>query len=80
MRFIGRWPHDPPRCRQDQREHNEAEPHRGRTLAWPASVLWAGSTPAPLSLRPQMPQISIAFINSEWGATWYGFPGGQDFS
>ena len=34
MRFIGRWPHDPPRCRQDQREHNEAEPHR-----WPDARL-----------------------------------------
>jgi hypothetical protein len=51
----------------------------GRTLAWPNSVLWAGNTP-PL-VTPAANAVDVyAFITRNGGATWYGFPGGQDFS
>ena len=51
----------------------------GRTLAWPASVRWAGGTPPVVS--PAANTVDIyAFITRNGGATWFGFPGGQDFS
>jgi hypothetical protein len=51
----------------------------GRTLAWPASVLWAGG--APPVVTPAADAIDIfAFITRDGGGTWFGFPGGQDFS
>jgi hypothetical protein len=51
----------------------------GRTLAWPSSVLWAGGTPAVVT--PAASSIDIyAFVTRDGGATWFGFPGGQDFS
>jgi hypothetical protein len=51
----------------------------GRTVTWPASVRWAGGTP-PL-VTPAANAIDIyAFITRNGGASWFGFPGGQDFS
>jgi hypothetical protein len=51
----------------------------GRTVAWPSSVLWSGGT-APL-VTPAANAVDIyAFITRNGGATWFGFPGGQDFS
>jgi hypothetical protein len=51
----------------------------GRTLAWPSSVRWAGGTP-PL-VTPSANAIDLyGFITRDGGASWYGFPGGQDFS
>ena len=51
----------------------------GRTLAWPASVRWAGGTPPVVS--PAANTVDIyAFITRNGGATWFGFPAGQDFS
>jgi hypothetical protein len=51
----------------------------GRTLAWPNSVRWAGGTP-PL-VTPTADAVDVyAFITRDGGITWFGFPGGQDFS
>jgi hypothetical protein len=51
----------------------------GRTLAWPSSVSWAGGTPPVVT--PAANAVDIyAFITRNGGATWFGFPGGQDFS
>jgi hypothetical protein len=51
----------------------------GRTLAWPASVRWAGGMPPVVS--PAANAVDIyAFMTRNGGATWFGFPGGQDFS
>ena len=51
----------------------------GRTLAWPSSVLWAGGTP-PLVTPLANAVDTYAFITRNGGITWFGFPGGQDFS
>jgi hypothetical protein len=51
----------------------------GRTLAWPSSVLWAGGTPPLVTPAPDAVDI-YAFVTRNGGATWFGFPGGQDFS
>jgi hypothetical protein len=51
----------------------------GRTVAWPSSVHWAGGTPPVVT--PAASAVDIyAFITRDGGATWFGFPGGQDFS
>ena len=51
----------------------------GRTLAWPGSMLWAGGMP-PL-VTPAANAVDLyAFITRDGGTTWFGFPGGQDFS
>jgi hypothetical protein len=51
----------------------------GRTVAWPSSVRWAGGTPPVVS--PAANAVDIyAFITRSGGASWFGFPGGQDFS
>ena len=51
----------------------------GRMLAWPSSVRWAGGSP-PL-VTPAAAAIDVyGFVTRDGGATWYGFPGGQDFS
>jgi hypothetical protein len=51
----------------------------GRTLAWPNSVLWAGGTPPLVTPAPHAVDM-YAFMSRDGGTTWYGFPGGQDFS
>jgi hypothetical protein len=51
----------------------------GRTLAWPSSVRWAGGTP-PLVTPAANTVDMYAFVTRDGGTTWYGFPGGQDFS
>ena len=51
----------------------------GRTLAWPTSVRWAGGLPPLVTLAANAVDI-YAFITRDGGTTWYGFPGGQDFS
>jgi hypothetical protein len=51
----------------------------GRTLAWPASVRWAGGMPPIVS--PAANAVDIyAFLTRNGGATWFGFPGGRGFS
>jgi hypothetical protein len=51
----------------------------GRTLAWPASVRWALGTPPVVT--PHASAIDMyAFVTRDGGTSWYGFPGGQDFS
>jgi hypothetical protein len=50
-----------------------------RTIAWPSSVRWALGTP-PL-VTPAANAIDVyAFITRDGGASWFGFPVGQDFS
>jgi hypothetical protein len=51
----------------------------GRTLAWPASVKWAGGAPPPITSAADAVDV-YALITRDGGATWFGFPGGQDFS
>jgi hypothetical protein len=51
----------------------------GRTLAWPSSVKWAGGTPPPITSGADAVDV-YALITRDGGATWLGFPGGQDFS
>jgi hypothetical protein len=51
----------------------------GRTLAWPGSVLWPGGT-APVMTGTANAADIIALATRDGGATWYGFPGGKDFS
>jgi hypothetical protein len=51
----------------------------GRTLAWPASVKWAGGAPPPITSAADAIDV-YALITRDGGATWFGFPGGQDFS
>jgi hypothetical protein len=51
----------------------------GRTLAWPSSIRWAGGTP-PLVTPAANGVDMYAFISRDGGVTWFGFPGGQDFS
>jgi hypothetical protein len=51
----------------------------GRTLAWPGSVRWAGGIP-PI-VTPAANAIDLyGFVTRTGGASWYRFPGGQDFS
>ena len=51
----------------------------GRTLAWPSSVKWAGGAPPPITSAADAVDV-YALITRDGGATWFGFPGGQDFS
>ncbi len=51
----------------------------GRTLAWLSSVRWAGGLPPLVTPAPNAVDI-YALITRDGGTTWYGFPGGQDFS
>jgi hypothetical protein len=51
----------------------------GRTLTWPASVKWAGGEPPAITSAADAVDV-YALITRDGGATWYGFPGGQDFS
>jgi hypothetical protein len=51
----------------------------GRTLAWPSSIKWAGGTPPPITSAAGAVDV-YALITRDGGATWFGFPGGQDFS
>jgi hypothetical protein len=50
-----------------------------RTLAWPSSVKWAGGAPPPITSAAGAVDV-YALITRDGGATWFGFPGGQDFS
>jgi len=50
----------------------------GRTVAWPASVKWAGGT-APTVTTAASKTDMFAFFSSNGGTTWYGTVGGQNF-
>jgi hypothetical protein len=51
----------------------------GRTLAWPASVLWAGGAQPAITIDAGAIDI-VALITRDGGTTWYGFLAGKDFS
>jgi len=51
----------------------------GRTLTWPSTVKWAGGTPPAITSAAGAVDI-YALVTRDGGVTWYGFPGGQDFS
>ena len=51
----------------------------GRTLTWPNTVRW-GSGTSPLVTAAANAVDIYAFITRDGGTTWYGFPGGKDFS
>jgi hypothetical protein len=51
----------------------------GRALAWPASVRWAGGIASVVTNAANAIDV-YAFVTRDAGTTWYGFPGGQDFS
>ena len=51
----------------------------GRALAWPASVRWAGGIASVVTSAANAIDV-YAFVTRDAGTTWYGFPGGQDFS
>jgi len=46
----------------------------GRTVAWPASVLWPGSTPPVLTAAANGVDIVSMFTN-DGGVSWFGNPG-----
>lgn len=51
----------------------------GRTVVWPASVKWPGGAPPTITSAADAIDV-YALITRDGGVTWYGFPGGQDFS
>jgi len=51
----------------------------GRMLAWPSAVKWAGGAPPPITSAADAVDV-YALITRDGGETWFGFPGGQDFS
>jgi len=51
----------------------------GRAFTWPASVKWAGGAPPAITSAADAIDV-YALITRDGGATWFGFPGGQDFS
>lgn len=51
----------------------------GRTFTWPASVKWAGGAPPAITSTADAIDV-FALVTRDGGGTWYGFPGGQDFS
>jgi hypothetical protein len=51
----------------------------GRTLAWPGTVRWPGGAAPTITAAPNAVDV-ISLITRDGGATWFGFPGGQDFS
>jgi trimeric autotransporter adhesin len=51
----------------------------GRSLSWPSSVKWPDGTPPPITSAADAVDIH-ALITRDGGETWFGFPGGQDFS
>lgn len=46
------------------------------TLTWPASVDWSGGNEPAWSSGRDL----VSFVTRDNGTTWYGFPGGLDFS
>lgn len=50
----------------------------GRTISWPASVVWAGAL-APTMTSGASKTDVYQFITFNAGTTWYGFVGGQNF-
>ena len=51
----------------------------GRTLTWPSSVLWPGGVPPTVTAAANAIDV-YAIVTRDEGTTWFGFPGGQDFS
>jgi hypothetical protein len=51
----------------------------GRTFVWPASTNWAGGAPPAVTSAAHAVDI-YSLVTRDGGVTWYGFPGGQDFS
>lgn len=51
----------------------------GRAFTWPTSVKWAGGAPPAITSDADAVDV-YALITRDGGVTWYGFPGGQDFS
>lgn len=50
-----------------------------RTITWPASVKWAGTTAPTLSTGSGKIDVFV-FFTHDAGTNWYGFTGGQNFS
>jgi len=50
-----------------------------RTVAWPASVDWAGGSGPTISSGANDVDV-FTFVTTDAGTTWYGFTAGQDFS
>jgi hypothetical protein len=51
----------------------------GRTVTWPATIKWPGGAPPAVTSFADAVDV-LSFVTRDAGATWYGFPGGQDFS
>jgi hypothetical protein len=51
----------------------------GRTFIWPQSTRWAGGAPPAVTSAAGAVDV-YALVTRDGGATWFGFPGGQDFS
>jgi hypothetical protein len=51
----------------------------GRTLAWPASVRWAGGLGPVVSNGAGALDV-FSLVTRDGGVTWLGFPAGKDFS
>ena len=51
----------------------------GRSLAWPGSTNWAGGAPPAITSAANAIDV-LSLVTRDGGVTWYGFPGGQDFS
>ena len=51
----------------------------GRTLAWPGAVRWPGGLPPTITAAPNAVDV-ISLVTRDGGATWFGFPSGQNFS
>ena len=51
----------------------------GRTFTWPTSVKWAGGAPPAITSASDAVDL-YALVTRDGGVTWFGFPGGQDFS
>jgi hypothetical protein len=51
----------------------------GRSFAWNESIKWAGGEPPAITSAENAIDV-YSLVTRDGGVTWYGFPGGQDFS
>lgn len=51
----------------------------GRTVTWPASVLWDGGTAPTLTTTAAAVDV-LTFMTVDGGTTWYGFPTGLNMA
>lgn len=51
----------------------------GHSFAWNESIKWAGGEPPAITSAENAIDV-YSLVTRDGGVTWYGFPGGQDFS